>query len=157
MALHTEDTIAALATPPGVGAIAVIRVSGPEAIPLCGRFFLGKKPLAECASHTLHYGTFTAAGQVIDDVLVSLFKAPHSYTGEDSVEISTHGSPLISRGILSALLGAGVRAAEPGEFTRRAFLNGRIDLAQAEAVSEIINSRTEASLKASRSQLDGLL
>lgn len=156
---HTnEDTIAAIATPSGVGAISVIRVSGPESISLVDKIFKGKGSLIDFASHTIHYGKILAEDQkTIDDVLVSIFKSPNSYTGEESVEISTHGSQLICNNILERLVKNGVRLAEPGEFTKRAFLNKRLDLSQAEAVIDIINSRTNASLKGARNQLDGLL
>ena len=156
--IFSEDTIIALATPAGTGAISIIRISGPEAIDLIDRVFSGKKKLIEVDSHTIHYGEIKSRdGKLIDDVLVSVFKNPNSYTGENAVEISTHGNPLIAQIIIELLLSEGIRVAEPGEFTKRAFLNGRIDLLQAEAVAEVINSRTEASLRGSRNQLDGLL
>ncbi len=154
---HDEDTIVALATPPGVGAIAVIRVSGPEAINSVDKIFNGKKSLQNCDTHTIHYGKIEWGGEVVDDVLVSIFKNPNSYTGEDSAEISTHGSMLIAQKIINLLVQNNVRLAEPGEFTKRAFLNGRLDLTQAEAVADIINSKTEASLRGGRNQLDGML
>lgn len=155
---HNEDTIVALATPAGVGAISVIRVSGPQSFTAVDKIFQGKSKIAECHSHTIHYGKIYDSNSVmIDDVLASVFKNPHSYTGEDSVEISTHGSSLITEKIIKALVESGVRLAEAGEFTKRAFLNGRLDLAQAEAVADVINSRTEASLRGARNQLDGLL
>lgn len=156
--IFSEDTIIALATPAGTGAISIIRISGPEAIDLIDRVFSGKKKLIEVDSHTIHYGEIKSRdGKLIDDVLVSVFKNPNSYTGENAVEISTHGNPLIAQIIIKLLLSEGIRVAEPGEFTKRAFLNGRLDLLQAEAVAEVINSRTEASLRGSRNQLDGLL
>ncbi|MEW6508819.1 MAG: tRNA uridine-5-carboxymethylaminomethyl(34) synthesis GTPase MnmE [Bacteroidota bacterium] len=155
---QTEDTIAALATPSGVGAISVVRVSGPESINALDNIFRGKKKLIESSSHTIHYGKiFSKENELIDDVLISVFKAPNSYTGEDSVEISTHGSPFVVQKIIEIILSQKIRLAEPGEFTKRAFLNGRIDLAQAEAVADIINSNTEASFRGARNQLDGLL
>ncbi|MDZ7764756.1 MAG: tRNA uridine-5-carboxymethylaminomethyl(34) synthesis GTPase MnmE [Melioribacteraceae bacterium] len=154
---NTEDTIAALATPSGVGAISVIRVSGPKSIASVDSIFSGAAKLSEAKTHTIHYGKIKYTNEVIDDVLVSVFRAPNSYTGEDSAEISTHGSQLIVQKIIEALLDEGIRLAEPGEFTRRALLNGRIDLAQAEAVVDVINSRTEASLRGARNQLDGVL
>ncbi|MCX7797179.1 MAG: tRNA uridine-5-carboxymethylaminomethyl(34) synthesis GTPase MnmE [Melioribacter sp.] len=155
---QNEDTIVALATPPGIGAISVIRVSGPEAFVKVDKIFFGKKKIVDCPTHTIHYGKIiNSENEVIDDVLVSVFRAPHSYTGEDSVEISTHGSQLIVEKIISLLLEQEVRLAEPGEFTKRAFLNGKIDLAQAEAVADVINARTEASLRGARNQLDGIL
>jgi tRNA modification GTPase len=154
----TEDTIVALATPPGIGAISVIRVSGNQSLESTDSIFHGKTKLSTASSHTIHYGKiFSDDGILIDDVVIFIFKGPNSYTGEDSVEISTHGSPLISAKIIQLLLTKAVRLAEPGEFTRRAFLNNRIDLAQAEAVADVINSRTEASLRGARNQLDGML
>lgn len=155
---QNEDTIVALATPPGIGAISIIRISGPGSVTAVGRIFKGKKPISKAETHTIHYGEIVdQEGISIDDVLVSVFKQPNSYTGEDSIEISTHGSPLVVQKIISVLLNNEIRLAEPGEFTKRAFLNGRIDLTQAEAVADIINSNTEASLRGARNQLDGLL
>ncbi len=159
--MHTsfnEDTIAAIATPLGVGAISVIRISGSQAIDIVDKIFSGKKRLMEVLSHTIHYGKIEDSSKSsIDDVLISVFRSPTSYTGEDSVEISTHGNPLISKKIIEILVKNSVRIAEPGEFTKRAYLNNRLDLSQAEAVLDIINSRTEASLLGARNQLDGLL
>ncbi len=155
---QNEDTIVALATPAGVGAISIIRVSGPQSIQSVEKIFKGKSTLGNCASHTIHYGKIIGSNEkLIDDVLVSVFREPNSYTGEDSIEISAHGSLLIVEKIISVLLQNNVRLAKPGEFTKRAFLNGKLDLAQAEAVADIINSRTEASLHGARNQLDGLL
>jgi tRNA modification GTPase len=154
----TEDTIAAVATPSGTGAISVIRVSGPGTFKAVDSIFSGKDDIPTADSHTIHYGKIKdKSGSQIDDVLISVFRNPHSYTGEDVIEISTHGNAIITKRILEALLNEDVRLAEPGEFTRRAFLNNRMDLAQAEAVADIINSRTEVSLLGARSQLDGLL
>lgn len=158
MKSFTEDTITAIATPSGVGAISVIRVSGPLSFEITDRIFKGKVKLSDSDSHTIHYGEILSEnGDLIDDVLVSVFRNPHSYTGEDSIEISTHGNPLISKRIIELLLKNGVRAADPGEFTRRAYLNNRIDLVQAEAVADVISSRTDASLRGARNQLNGLL
>lgn len=158
MFIQDEDTIVALATASGVGAISVIRVSGEKSIELVDEVFSGKIKLVDAHTHTIHYGKILDQNnELIDDVLVSVFKAPHSYTGENSIEISSHGSSLIVKKIIERLIEVGARLAEPGEFTKRAFLNGRIDLAQAEAVADIINSRTEASLRGARNQLDGLL
>ncbi len=155
---HDNDTIVALATPAGVGAISVIRVSGQHSFTIVDKLFRGKTKIVDSKTHTIHYGKiFDSKNNLIDDVLVSIFKCPHSYTGEDSVEISTHGSSLITEKIIYALVESNVRLAEPGEFTKRAFLNGKLDLTQAEAVVDIINSRTEASLRGARNQLDGLL
>jgi tRNA modification GTPase len=156
--LNNEETIAAIATPIGVGAISVIRVSGEDSIQSIDPIFVGKKKLIDMLTHTIQYGKiFSENGEIIDDVLVSVFKNPNSYTGEDSIEISTHGSPLVCNNILERILKQNVRLAEPGEFTKRAFLNGKIDLSQAEAVIDVINSRTNASLKGARNQLDGML
>ena len=153
-----DDTIAAIATPIGVGAISIIRVSGVDSISSVDKIFSSSRYLKDVDSHTIHYGKILdQRGDIIDDVLVSIFKSPNSYTGEESVEISTHGSQLICNKILERLVQKNVRLAEPGEFTKRAFLNGKIDLSQAEAVIDIINSRTNASLKGARNQLDGLL
>ncbi len=156
--LIIEDTIAAVATPSGTGAISIIRVSGTKAFESVDPVFSGKVKLSDVASHTIHYGKIIdKSGNFLDDVLISVFKNPHSYTGEDSIEISTHGSPFITKKIIELLVNNGIRLAEPGEFTKRAFLNNRIDLAQAEAVVDVINSRTEASLRGARNQLDGHL
>lgn len=158
MNLSNDDIIVALATPVGEGAISIIRISGKGAIKNVNLIFSGKKKLTEVNTHTIHYGKIcTKSGEVIDDVLVSVFKNPNSYTGEDSVEISSHASTIIVKIIIEELVENGARLAEPGEFTRRAFLNGKLDLAQAEAVADIINSRTEASLRGARNQFDGVL
>ncbi len=134
-----HDIIVAPATAAG-GAIAVIRLSGPEVCALCDRFFKGRKPLAQAKGYTLHYGRIMDGDRAVDDVLVSVFRAPHSYTGEDSAEISCHGSSYIVSEILRLAQAAGARMAEPGEFTVRAYLAGKIDLAQAEAVADLIAS-----------------
>lgn len=154
--LH-NDTIAALATSPSEGAIAIIRVSGKDAFNICDKIFSGKKKITSAFSHTILYGNIVTNDKILDDVLVSVFRSPNSYTGEDVVEISSHGSFIIIKNILELLNDYGVRNAEPGEFTRRAFLNGKIDLVQAEAVADVINSRTEVSLRGARNQLDGML
>jgi len=156
--LLNENTIAAISTPYGVGAISVIRVSGPESILSVDKIFNGDKSIKDVKSHSIHYGKIKEKkGNIIDDVLISVFRAPNSYTGEESVEISTHGNQLICNKILELLIEHNVRLAEPGEFTKRAFLNGKIDLSQAEAVIDIINSRTSASLNGARNQFDGFL
>jgi tRNA modification GTPase len=153
-----EDTIAAIATPNGVGAVLIIRISGNKAITATDAVFEGKTRISEARSHTVHYGKIVdSSNTIIDDVLLTNFKAPNSYTGEDVVEISCHGNPLIGQKILEILLEHDVRIAEPGEFTKRAFLNNRIDLAQAEAVMDVVTSRSGASLRGARNQLDGLL
>lgn len=155
--VHNE-IIAALATPEGEGAISVIRVSGSGCINVLDKIFKGKSKLVTVATHTIHYGKIISKhNEVIDDVLISVFVSPNSYTGEDSVEISTHSSQIIVKTIIELLIFHGIKLAEPGEFTKRAFLNGKIDLAQAEAVADVIKARTEASLRGARNQLDGIL
>ena len=149
-----EDTIVALSTPEGTGAIAVIRLSGPTAIMIADAVFYGKN-LSQQASHTLHYGTIRDKQEIIDEVVVSLYVAPHSFTGEDVVEISCHGSPFIVQKIIQLLLKEGARLAGPGEFTQRAFLNGRMDLAQAEAVADLIASESEAAHRMALQQMRG--
>jgi tRNA modification GTPase len=153
--LPPSNTIVALSTPPGFGAIAVIRLSGPEAISIVNSVFRGEN-LDEQASHTLHFGTLRdPEGRVVDEVVVSLFKAPHSYTKEDVVEISCHGSDYIVQQIIRLLLRQGARLAEAGEFTKRAFLNGQFDLAQAEAVADLIASDSALSHQVAVQQLRG--
>ena len=139
-----KDTIVALSTAPGVGAIAVIRLSGDTAIEITDKVFVGKR-LARAASHTLHFGVISDEGNKIDEVVVGLFKNPRSYTGEDIIEISCHGSPFIQQQIIQLLIKNGARLAKPGEFTMRAFLNGKMDLSQAEAVADLIAAQTQAS------------
>ena len=141
-----EDTIVALATPPGIGAIGVIRVSGRGSIGMVAALF-ASKDLAAQPSHTLHVGVLQQNGEMLDEAVVSLFRAPRSYTGEDVVEISCHGSPYVQERVIQALLGLGARLARAGEFTQRAFLNGKLDLAQAEAVADLIASHTAAAAK----------
>lgn len=153
-----EDTIAAVATPFGAGAISIIRLSGKLSIPISDSVFKGKQHVGEFISHTVHHGKIVDDDEnFIDDVLLTVFRDPHSYTGEDVVEISCHGNPLISQKIIDLLQKKGARTAEPGEFTKRAFLNNKMDLAQAEAVIDVISSRTQASLRGARNQLDGIL
>ncbi|EON79353.1 GTPase and tRNA-U34 5-formylation enzyme TrmE [Lunatimonas lonarensis] len=148
------DTIVALATPQGVGAIAVIRLSGPDAIPLANQVFHGRN-LTKQNSHTIHFGTIRDGNRIIDEVLVSIFKSPKSFTKEDAVEISTHGSSYIVNSVIKLLIRKGARPAKPGEFTLRAFLNGQFDLAQAEAVADLIHSDSEASHQAALHQMRG--
>jgi tRNA modification GTPase len=159
MNLIRKDTIIALATPQGVGAIGVIRISGPNCIALVERFFVSKnlklKKLSDKASHTLHFGVIAHLDTVIDEVVVSLYKAPHSFTGEESVEISCHGSPFILQQVLALFLKNGCRMAEPGEFTMRAFLNGKMDLSQAEAVADLIASNSAVSHQVAMQQMRG--
>ncbi len=152
-----DDTIAAIATAPGSGAIAVIRVSGKETFDVVEKVFKPLKPkkLSEQKGYTVHFGEIYDGSEVLDEVLVTVFKAPHSYTGEDSVEISCHGSLYIQQRILELLVESGARIAEPGEFTMRAFLNGKMDLSQAEAVADLIASTSEAARKLSFRQMRG--
>lgn len=159
--LGEQDTIAAIATPPGEGGIAIVRVSGTKARAITGRVFRPQRPgdPADYAGYTVHYGQFVDAvtGEVADDGLLTTFRAPHSYTGEDTLELSCHGGRATTARVLQLTLNAGARLAEPGEFTQRAFLNGRLDLAQAEAVADVIRARTEAARRQARRQLDGAL
>lgn len=149
------DTICAVATPPGVGALAVLRVSGPRAFPAVQALFRSKN-LAEQPSHTLHFGSLRdETGAVVDEVLLSLFRAPRSYTREDVIELSCHGSDYLVERILRLLIGQGCRLAHPGEFTQRAFLNGQLDLAQAEAVADLIAADNEAAHRAAVHQIRG--
>ena len=150
-----SDTIVALATPPGIGAIGVLRLSGPEAIPIADRIFRGKR-LSEQPSHTAHFGRIeTEEGRTLDEVLITVFHDRHSYTGQPTVEIGCHGSPYIQQEIIQLCLREGARLAEPGEYTLRAFLNGRMDLSQAEAVADLIASQSEASHTVALRQLRG--
>ncbi|MFP9119351.1 tRNA uridine-5-carboxymethylaminomethyl(34) synthesis GTPase MnmE [Flavobacterium sp. RNTU_13] len=152
-----QDTIAALATSPGAGAIAVIRLSGPDAITIAATVFKGVngKDITRQKSHTLHLGYIEDDNKVYDQVLVSIFKGPHSYTGENTVEISCHGSQYIQQQILQLLLRKGARMAQAGEFTLRAFINGKLDLSQAEAVADLIASDNEASHQIAMQQMRG--
>lgn len=149
-----QDTIIALASAQGIGAISVIRLSGKESIRITKELFKGKD-LELQSSHTVHLGTLEDEGKVIDEVLITLFKEPHSFTRENAVEISCHGSPFIVKEIIKAFLKKGVRLAAPGEFTKRAFLNGRFDLAQAEAVADLINADTDNARQAAINQMRG--
>jgi tRNA modification GTPase len=157
--LNLTDTIAAIATPLGEGGLAVIRISGAKSLEIAQQIFVAPKPLqlSVVASHTIHYGRIHRGGDVIDEVLLSVLRAPRTFTGEDTVEISCHGGILPAKLVLDAALAAGARIAEPGEFRRRAFLNGRIDLTQAEAIIDLIHSRTELALRAANEQLAGSL
>lgn len=139
-----NDTIVALATAPGIGAIGVIRVSGSDTFKIINELFPSKNLLNQ-PSHTLHVGLLKNNDEVLDEVVLSLFKTPKSYTGEDVIEISTHGSPFIQEKIINTIIAKGARLAKAGEFTQRAFLNGKLDLTQAEAVADLIASNTEAS------------
>lgn len=149
-----DDTIAAIATAPGLGAIGVIRLSGKNAIAIINQLF-PSKDLSKQASHTLHVGFIKNAGMAVDEVVVSLYKNPKSYTGEDVVEISCHGSPYVQQQVLQACMQHGARLAKPGEFTQRAFLNGKLDLTQAEAVADLIASETEGVHQTALQQMKG--
>lgn len=150
------STVAAISTPIGAGGIGVVRISGPEAVEIVARVF----PNADrFESHTAHHGKVITphSGEPIDDAVLTLFRAPHSYTGEDVAELSCHGGLTTLRAVLEAVLAAGARLAEPGEFTKRAFLNGKLDLAQAEAVNDLIRARTDEARRVALQQLDGAL
>ena len=154
------QTICAISTPYGVGGIAVIRVSGDDAIAIVDRLFVGRVPLREAKANTVHFGRIQtdlhgAQVEVLDEVLCSVFRAPHSFTGEDTVEIACHGSIYIQQELVRWLIDAGCRAAEPGEFTRRAFLNGKMDLTQAESVADLIAAQSKAEKDLALSQLRG--
>ena len=149
-----HDTIVAPATASG-GALTVIRLSGRDAVAIADRLFRGRRPLAACASHTAHFGTIEVEGRIIDEVVATLFLAPKSYTGDDTVEFSCHGSSFIATSVLQQAINAGARMAEPGEFTRRAYLAGRMDLAQAEAVADLIASTSEAAHRIATHQIRG--
>ena len=152
--IRDHDTIAAPATAAG-GALAVIRISGEEALRICDRIFRGREPLAAAAGYTVHYGEIVDDGRVLDDVLVTVFRAPRSYTGEDAAEISCHGSQYIVSEILRLLTASGARMAGPGEFTIRAYLAGKLDLSQAEAVADIIASSSRAAHALAANQMRG--
>lgn len=158
MAMTNQDTICAVSTAPGTGGIAVIRVSGPQAIEISDSLFTpvsAGKDLLSRKAYTLALGSIRKGNETVDDVLVSLFRAPHSFTGEDTVEITCHGSVYIQQRILQLLIGAGCRAALPGEFTQRAFLNGKMDLSQAEAVADLIASTSAGTHRLALSQMRG--
>jgi tRNA modification GTPase len=154
MSVKIHDTIVALATAQGLSAIAVIRLSGEDAITITQKVFQGKD-LAQQPSHTIHFGNLRDGEKIIDEVLVSVFKSPNSFTKENSTEISCHGSPIIIKEIIKVLLKNGARLAEPGEFTKRAFFHGRFDLAQAEAVADLINAETDNARQAALNQMRG--
>lgn len=156
--MYTTDTIAAIATALGESAIGIVRLSGDEAIEIASKIFKGKN-LNNVDSHTINYGHIIdpETGKVIDEVMVSVLKAPRSYTTEDSVEINSHGGIMAIQRVLEAVLANGARLAEPGEFSKRAFLNGRIDLSQAEAVMDLIQAKTDKAMDASMNQLQGSL
>jgi tRNA modification GTPase len=149
-----DDTIVALATPPGIGAIGIIRLSGNKAISIVNDLF-PSKDLAQQASHTIHVGVIKDKEAILDEVVISIYKNPRSYTGEDVIEISGHGSPFVLQQIINACIQHGARLAKPGEFTQRAFLKGKLDLAQAEAVADLIASNTQASQKTALHNIRG--
>ena len=148
------ETICALATAPG-GAIGIIRISGPQALEILSRVFRGKGDVQTFSANTIHYGHILSGTEVVDEVMVSIFRAPHSYTGEDAVEISCHGSRYVLNKVLALLIENGCRQAGPGEFTQRAYLNGKMDLSQAEAVADLIASTNKATHQMAMSQLRG--
>ena len=150
-----KDTIAAISTGMTNSGIGIVRISGPEAIEIADRIYKGKEPLKNADSHTIHYGFIKDQEETVDEVLVMLMKAPKTYTGEDTVEINCHGGTYVVRRILETVIKYGARPAEPGEFTKRAFLNGKMDLSQAEAVIDVIHSENEYALKSSIGQLKG--
>src|SRR5438034_3817250 len=156
--MTVSDTIAAISTPPGEGAIALVRISGVNAIQIADKIFRGKELPSKFTSHVQHLGEiFSAENRLIDQVMISIHRAPASYTGEDLVEIGCHGGTLVSAKVLDACLRAGARAARPGEFTERAFLNGKMDLTQAEAVIDLIRAKTDLALRSATEQLEGRL
>ncbi|MFH1940901.1 MAG: tRNA uridine-5-carboxymethylaminomethyl(34) synthesis GTPase MnmE [bacterium] len=152
-----NDTIGAISTPPGEGGIAVIRMSGPRAVFIVQKVFRGKGDVSLSASHTAHHGWIFDRSESIDEVVVTVFRAPNSYTGEDVVEVSCHGGTFVGRCILELFIRNGARLANPGEFTQRGFLNGKMDLSQAEAVADLIRAKTEASRRVAAYQLEGRL
>ena len=154
----TQDTICAISTPPGVGGIAIIRVSGKDAIPICEQIFAPRQKankLSEQAAYTIAYGTIHKNNDILDDVLVSVFRAPHSFTGEDTVEITCHGSLYIQQQLMQLLIENRCRSAQPGEFTQRSFMNGKMDLSQAEAVADLIASTSSGMHQLAINQMRG--
>ena len=154
----TGDTIAAIATAMSASGIGIIRISGDDSMEIISKVYRskgGKKQIKEAESHKIHYGFIYDNDTMIDEVLVMIMKGPRSYTGEDTVEIDCHGGVLAMKKVLEAVIHAGARPAEPGEFTKRAFLNGRIDLSQAEAVMGVISAQSAAALRAQEAQLEG--
>ena len=155
----TGDTIAAIATAMSASGIGIIRISGDDSMEIISKVYRskgGKKQIKEAESHTIHYGFIYDNDTMIDEVLVMIMKGPRSYTGEDTVEIDCHGGVLAMKKVLEAVIHAGARPAEPGEFTKRAFLNGRIDLSQAESVMDVISSNSNLALHNSINQLQGI-
>ena len=153
-----NTTIAAISTAVSASGIGIIRISGPEAMDVISRIYRskgGKKKIKEVPTHTIHYGYIYDGPEILDEVLLLVMRAPKTFTGEDTVEIDCHGGVYVMKKILETVIKHGARPAEPGEFTKRAFLNGRIDLTQAESVIDVINSKNEFALKSSLSQLPG--
>lgn len=152
-----QSTICAISTAPGNGAIAIVRLSGTDALTICDKVFIAasSKKISEQKANTVHFGTIKDSDDIIDEVLVTIFKAPHSYTGENSIEIACHGAPFIQYRILQVLLKNGARSANPGEYTQRAFLNGKMDLSQAEAVADLIASSSASAHKVALQQMRG--
>ena len=155
--METTATIAAVSTPPGEGAIALVRLSGPQAIAVADKIFRGKQKPSEATTHLQQFGEIIAGDRVLDQVMLAVHRAPASYTGEDVVEISCHGGVLVTARVWEACLHAGARAARPGEFTERAFLHGKMDLTQAEAVIDLIRAQTDLALRSAAEQLEGRL
>ena len=150
-------TIAAVSTPPGEGAIALVRLSGPQAVAIADKIFRGKQKPSEAPTHLQQFGEIIEGDRILDQVLLSVHRAPASYTGEDVVEISCHGGVLVTARVWETCLRAGARAARPGEFTERAFLHGKMDLTQAEAVIDLIRAQTDLALRSAAEQLEGRL
>jgi tRNA modification GTPase len=156
--VYSAETIAAISTPAGEGAIALVRISGPDAVRIADTIFRGKEKPSQFASHVQHLGEIVnAAGELVDQVMISVHRAPSSYTGEDVVEVACHGGTLVTAKVLETCLRAGARAARPGEFTERAFHNGKMDLTQAEAVIDLIRARSDLALRSATEQLEGKL
>jgi len=156
--MNDEETIAAIATPLGEGGLGVVRLSGPLALPIADQIFSTPKiSLQEASTHTLHHGHIQNGKEIVDEAVVSIYRAPRSYTGEDVVEFSCHGSPVVLKEVLELCQRRGARLAKPGEFTQRAFLNGKLDLSQAEAVADLIAARSSSARQAASGQLLGTL
>ena len=153
--IEKMNTICAISTPYGSGGIAVVRVSGPEAVSIVDSLFRARHPLSQAKAYTVHYGEIARDSEILDQALVSIFRAPHSFTGEDVVEIACHGSMYIQQTLIQWLVDAGCQMAKPGEFTQRAFLNGKMDLAEAEAVADLIAAQTKAEKDLALAQLRG--
>lgn len=159
MEITQKPAIAAVSTPVGEGALAVIRISGENAVAVAEACFKGPARISDSPTHTVHYGYIVdpVSGAMIDEVMAAVFRTPRSFTGEDSVEITCHGGVLVTQQVFETVLKAGARAAEPGEFTQRAFMNGKMDLSQAEAVADLIHAQSESAVQAARIQLQGKL